>query len=506
MKAIPSVKALKKEGGPGGPAPWKISDFEKAKASMGSFKRSFKLDKPESSLKSSLKVGGTVPSERPSNEVSGVDATSSASRFHPPSRGEFSLEDRKVPGVPRRPDALHGKATEHSGVSSIAQSGRQTPANERVTKSTVVQCAETDEHQPQVLGEFLERIDKKFASLRQIFGSESKALNRRQFSFFLSKLGWIGELDKNFDVQREEDEQLVAVLFEGMCPDGAADAPFPVVRSLLATVLALFEKRLYPRGFELKEKVLSARMTPLSNKKTDLSPGPKLPVVADQDASAKPSIARVQSCNSTPTQLAKYSSKFEGLSKPVAFPTTEGDMQFSFRKASDQKLRPLPEPGSLHPLGLEYVDATHLNSNKKVKPQPAKEPDSNFLHSEEKTGEPPGRPSASPGLLGVDHKNSFDFGMSICESRVIENDAEASIERNFAQLGRPSEQSRSMPVCELSIKIDNHCEILRLFEGDDLRKIAHDFVRKWNVPEKELLVFQGLTEAYEANLPRPKKD
>jgi hypothetical protein len=296
------------------------------------------------------------------------------------------------------------------------------------------------------------------------------------------------------------------VLFEGMCPEGAPDAPFPVVRSLLATVCALFEKRLYPRGFELKEKVLSARMTPLSNKKADSSPGPKVPAGAEPEGGAKPSIARVQSCNSTPTQLAKYSSKFEGLSKPVLFPSSECDMQFSFRKASDQKLRPLPEPGSLHPLGLEYVDATHLNSNKKSKPSLSQAPDPNFLHSEEKAEDPLGRPSSAPGVGGADQKNSFDFGMSICESRVIENDAEASIERNFASLGRPSEPSRSLPVCELSIKIDNHCEILRLFEGDDLRKIAHDFVRKWNVPEKELQVFQGLTEAYEANLPRPKKD
>jgi hypothetical protein len=384
---------------------------------------------------------------------------------------------------------------------SSAANSRIQLASEKSTKRTVSNNPSFTEHLPEppsVLDEFLEKVDRKFASLRQIFGSDNKTLNQRQFSFFLSKLGWISELDKNFEVQREEDGHLVDILFAGVSGDGR-EALFPVARRFLATLAALFENKLVPRVYEPKEKMLSTRMTDLSNKKLDLGSGEKLMAHLEPDVPKKLSVARVQSCSSTPTQLSKFSTKFESLTKPIIFPTCENDMQFSFRKTSDQKLPPLPEPevSSPGPLGLDYVDASQLHSIRKPNPV--------FLQSEEKQVSPGDifrlNPK-TPGMVPSDQKSSFDMGMSICESRVIENDLEAAIERKF--LGAVSAPPARTHLCDLTIKIDNQCEIIRLFEGDDLAKITKDFVTKWRVPDKELLVYEGLMDAYQSHLPKPK--
>lgn len=484
---------------------WKPTDFEKAKASVSAFKRSFRGEKSDISLKSSVRVKEGVTSERHSTEFHQPDQFHSNHRAPGPFRvPEITPFDDKCPGDSQKARGLplnFGMGEFQQLMGSSAANSRHLLPSEKSTKRTVSNNPSFTEHQPEPpspLDDFLDKIDRKFASLRQIFGSDNKTLNQRQFSFFLSKLGWISELDKNFEVQREEDGRLVELLFAGVSADGQ-EALFPVVRRFLATLAALFENKLVPRVYEQKEKVLSTRLTDLSNKKVELGSGEKPLGQLEADVPKKLSVARVQSCSATPSQLSKFSTKFESLTKPIVFPTCENDMQFSFRKTSDQKLPPLPEPemNSPGPLGLDYVDASQLHSLRKPNPV--------FLQSEEKESSPgalfrqnPGTPS----LLPPDQKSSFDLGMSICESRVIENDVDAAIERNFQPPG-PALPVRA-PLCELTIKIDSQCEIVRLFEGDDLHKIAKDFVTKWRVPDKELLVLEGLMDAYQAHLPQPK--
>lgn len=476
-----------------GPSPqtWKPNELEKAKASLTLFKRSFKGDKADQSIR----VASGVVSERHSTEFVAAENSVQNSRISPFRLPEAVPSDRKPAEASRsRNLPLNFGGDPQQMMGSSATNSRIVFPSEKSTKRTTSNNPSFAEAEtPCVLAPFLDKIDRKFASLRNIFGSENQSLNRQQFTFFLAKLGWIGELDRNFEVQKEEDGRLVDLLFAGVSGDGR-EAYFPVIRRLLASVAALFEHRLVPKAFEQRERVLCTRMTDLSSKKTDLGSGEK-PVAGEQEQPKKLSVARVQSCTSTPTQLAKMSAKFDSLTKPVIFPSSEQDMQFSFRKTWDPKLPPLPEPEvtRVSPLSLDYVDASQLHSVRKLHPV--------FAQSEEKHSSPDSKPS--PASKAHLQKGSFDLGTSICESRVIESDVEAALERNLVPT-LPDPQAVRPLVCELAIKLDNHCEIVRLFEGDDIGLIARDFVTKWRVPDKELLVLEGLTEAYNANLPKPK--
>lgn len=511
-KVAQALKAVKREGGSSQTLYWRPSELDKSRAQLQAFKRSFKTDKAENSLKGSLKVKDKIPSERPSTDhstenqhpnqqVSGV----SSRPTEPVDTRTQNFQKRKET-TPTKPPFHHYASTANHSLNKSSRS-KEPDCSYHSTDRSPVESRTFDP--PVHLAEYMDKIERKYASLKQIFGGESRSLNKRQLSFFLSKLGWIGELDRNFEVRGEEDEQLLNLLFEGACMGEGNEATYGAVRYLFATIMAVFEQRLKPRCYETQEReterVLSPRMTPLSTKKTEL--GTKVAEVAADDSGKQTSIAKVQSCTSTPSQLSKYSAKFDLLTRPVIFQSTESDMQFSFRKASEQKLKQgVSELKERASLGLEYVDANHLNSAKKGDQESLRELDAHLLHSEEK---PPGTTAnhcQQESLTATDLKAHFDFGMSICESRVIESDAEAAIERNF-HLQRRSADGRPQPVlvCELSIKVDSQCEILKLFVGDDLRQIARDFVRKWKVPDKELLVYEGLKDAYDTHLPKQTK-
>lgn len=355
----------------------------------------------------------------------------------------------------------------------------------------------------EILTEHLKLIDKKFGSLRKIFGNEKESLNNGQLSLFLSNLGWINELDKNLEIQFQDDHILVDAIFEGANLNKTDEIPFILLRKLLATITAIFTQKVIPKVFEVGFKGTSHKMTSLSNKKIEGSSKmtKKENLTETVDAHVKKNIKKVQSCTSTPTQLLKNYDRFENLAKTVNHPTCESEMQFSFRKVSEKK----PKTDEMSKLvgNLDFVDASYLSSMKKKRNSEKNSIkfDSKFLRTEEKNSSDFKRANKTEFYeTGEnDPKNELDFGSSIFESKIIETDAEIFMDKNFGEDSRLSAKKHRLAF-SVSIQIGNSSELIDIYENDDFEKVARDFVRKHDMASQFLLVFEGLHEQYKKYL------
>ena len=208
----------------------------------------------------------------------------------------------------------------------------------------------TNLHSPSLLSPHFESIERKFECMQKIFASNDRKLNLGQLSVFLSKLGWIGELDKNLEIQKPEEEFLVSAIFEGLDFDSRKEIQFDFLRNFLAIMSAVFSQGCLPKCFDKSDQSKTVRRTSLSNQKGSFAQqGSQKENKSDGKEFDR--LLKIKSCASSPAEADKYCQKFETNIRKYLFPNNDQEMQFSFRKPGESPLK------TDFPIKLEYINS-----------------------------------------------------------------------------------------------------------------------------------------------------
>lgn len=489
----------------------KPHEYDKIQRSILAFKKSFKIDKGEFNMKYSSKLKEGIVSERHSaehnyvEEATPIPKSTRKNHLYYQSFKESDVKisdftsvfDRSKQGlrlIEKKPQKYEKSPLVDSNVS---RERKNSIAHPQTMESSLGEMA--NHSRPTILTEHFDTIEKKFVGLKRIFANENDHLNYGQLSIFLSKLGWISELDKNLEIQKAEDELLVGMIHESLRVDNSDEISFSSLKRVLALISGIFANKTFPKIFDTKEKILTAKMTTLSNKKleTGSKASPKDTLLENLEMSGKPDIMRVQSCTSTPKKLAKYCNKFDALSRPIIFPTIESDMQFSFRKASEKKNNMIEIERFMN--RLDYVDVNNLNTlGREPICQNINTLDSHFANSEDE--ENAVLRKTKKDILSAQKSNEksvLDLTNSIYESKVIENDYESMMDAKLPVSEETVENNRKGYMFGVTIQIGEKKEYIDIYMYDDLKKVASDFVKKHGMEDQYLLVYEGLQEQYQ---------
>ena len=477
---------------------------EKIKTQGSTFKKMDRASKINLNMKKSKKSLEGMVSERHSTEKILMDnfiITQKTNRnFHPNYQSfKETLPDKNETRVPCSQTANQFIFTDFrkSKAPSIENSLLSNRRNSPPGESELMKNDEPQNVRYPILNDHLDTIEKKFMCMQRIFASQNQKMNVGQLSVFLSKLGWISELDKNLEIQRSEEEILVDTIFEGLNFEGKSEIQFSLLKNVLAIISAIFTNKTIPKCFEFKEQNQATRRTSLSNRKSNLDNKQTQNENKEEiiETSFKPNITKVQSCTSSPTQLSKYNSKFDHLAKPIGY-MNDNEMQFSFRKASDQRL--INDEMELFPSKLEYIDASHLNSA--VRELKEFKPDtfcSEIVHSvEDNTLEKP-LSNSDPGYQVLQQEllnglaDRFKKEDKRKESLTLpENDRRLS--KGIDTNDKKNKFSFSVTI-EIGIKNEN----LTINEDDNIKSIVEDFVKKHNIMDKYSIVFNSIQDNYQ---------
>ena len=324
----------------------KNSELEKPKSSFFNLKRSSKKDKNEFNFRNNKKSMDGITSDRKSKEqldLEKITITQKSNRkLHPNYQNFKEVFSQKTNSKAQlKSNAKIGLTdTTKPKIPPIDTSGLHSFDNSSAKKIENLKHVEENNSKFPILNEHLEIIEHKFSCMQKIFASQNQSLNLGQLSVFLSKLGWISELDKNLEIQKPEEEILVDTIFEGLNFEGKKDISFSILKKVLAIISALFSNKTIPKCFECKEN----QSRKMENHNSDCESLARK--ISQSENAIKPienlseQISPIIESNKVDAQsIELYYGRFHSVDKSTLLANPEPEMQFSFRKPEDGSIK-----------------------------------------------------------------------------------------------------------------------------------------------------------------------
>lgn len=224
-------------------------------------------------------------------------------------------------------------ASKNQDVKSISNYSRL----DRVNLSTV-NCV-IDKTSSDLVDSYSSFIDEAFGKIKILFGANKTSFNQEQLSFFLNRIGLIGDLHENWKCKNQQDETFVGILFKGLRINGQAELDFASLRGFLATSNALHKQRVWP-------------FNELSNEKSTIPEVKRSSSLSNKQKSTKNIFSMASKIMSTNEENTNIHQKINTNNKTVTF-------ESSHKKSSGVQYTPCTKESKCL---IEYQDQSKIGS------------------------------------------------------------------------------------------------------------------------------------------------